>query len=56
VSVFWLDYLAADRTTAIDSVTRNFGLLPSIFESRLDYLTGVDWRSNLYQMLFKKKR
>ncbi|MGA9397149.1 MAG: NAD(P)H-binding protein [Anaerolineaceae bacterium] len=56
VSVFWLDYLAADRTTAIDSVARNFGLLPSLFESRLDYLSDVNWRSNLYQLLFRRKR
>jgi NADH dehydrogenase len=55
VSVFWLDYLAADRTTTIDSVTRNFGLLPSLFETRLEYLSGENWRTNLYQRLFKKK-
>ena len=55
VSVFWLDYLAADRTTEIDSVTRNFGLLPSLFETRLDYLSGENWRSNLYRRLFRKK-
>ncbi|MBN2257618.1 MAG: NAD(P)H-binding protein [Anaerolineaceae bacterium] len=54
-SVFWLDYLAADRTTAIDSVTRHFGLLPSLFETRLDYLTGENWRGNLFQQLFKDK-
>lgn len=56
VSVFWLDYLASDRTTAIDSVARNFGLLPSLFESRLDYLVGESWRRNLYQLLFKGKK
>jgi uncharacterized protein YbjT (DUF2867 family) len=55
VSVLWLDYLAADRTTAIDSVTRHFGLLPSLFETRLEYLTGENWRSHLYQQLFKRK-
>jgi uncharacterized protein YbjT (DUF2867 family) len=56
VSVFWLDYLASDRTTSIDSVTRNFGLLPSLFETRLEYLSGENWRGNLYQRLFKKKQ
>jgi uncharacterized protein YbjT (DUF2867 family) len=56
VSVFWLDYLASDRTAAIDSVTRNFGLLPSLFETRLEYLVGENWRGNLYQRLFKQKK
>jgi nucleoside-diphosphate-sugar epimerase len=55
VSVFWLDYLAADRTTAIDSVTRTFGLLPSLFETRLEHLTGENWRSQLNRDLFKGK-
>jgi nucleoside-diphosphate-sugar epimerase len=55
VSVFWLDYLATDRTTAIDSVTRSFGLLPSLFETRLEHLTGENWRSQLNQNLFKGK-
>jgi uncharacterized protein YbjT (DUF2867 family) len=55
VSVFWLDYLASDRTTAIDSVTRNFGLLPSLFETRLEYLAGENWRRSLNQQLFRGK-
>jgi uncharacterized protein YbjT (DUF2867 family) len=55
VSVFWLDYLAADRTTGIDSVTRTFGLLPSLFETRLEYLSGENWRSRLNHRLFRGK-
>ncbi|NPV85660.1 MAG: NAD(P)H-binding protein [Anaerolineae bacterium] len=38
VSIFWLDYLAADRTTALDSVPRLFGLMPARFQHHLGYL------------------
>lgn len=37
-STFWLDYLSANRTCAIDSIPRQFGLLPSHFSKNLDYL------------------
>jgi NADH dehydrogenase len=38
VSIHWLDYLAADRTCPVDSVAREFGLLPSRFTQHLDHL------------------
>jgi NADH dehydrogenase len=38
ISVHWLDYLASDRTCAVDSIPRQFGLLPSRFTQHLDYL------------------
>ncbi|MEA4906423.1 MAG: NmrA family NAD(P)-binding protein [Chloroflexi bacterium] len=38
ISIFWLDYLAADRTCALDTLPRRFGLLPARFAQRLDYL------------------
>jgi uncharacterized protein YbjT (DUF2867 family) len=37
-SLFWLDYLAADRTCSIDTVPRSFGLIPARFSHNLDYL------------------
>jgi len=37
-SLFWLDYLAADRTCSIDTVPRTFGLIPARFNHNLDYL------------------
>ncbi|MCB2179748.1 NmrA family NAD(P)-binding protein [bacterium] len=43
-SVYWLDYLANDRTTAIDSMSRTFGLLPERMTSHLSYLSNVNWR------------
>ncbi len=39
VSVHWLDYLATDRTCALDSLPRTFGILPARFTQNLDYLT-----------------
>jgi len=38
LSVFWLDYLAADRTCSLDTLPRLFGLLPMRFNRQLDYL------------------
>lgn len=38
VSIHWLDLLAADRTCPVDSIAREFGLLPSRFTQHLDYL------------------
>ncbi|MDH3944388.1 MAG: NAD(P)H-binding protein [Anaerolineae bacterium] len=37
-STFWLDYLSANRTCAIDSIPRQFGLLPSNFSNSIGYL------------------
>lgn len=42
-SVYWLDYLANDRTCDLDSVSRQFGLLPARMANHLDYLKGVKW-------------
>lgn len=38
VSIFWLDYLAADRTTALDTLPRMFGVIPARFHQQIDYL------------------
>ena len=39
VSIFWLDYMAVDRITSLDSVPREFGLIPTRFKNQIDYLT-----------------
>lgn len=36
----WLDYLAMNRTAALDSLPRHFGLLPAHFSHQLDYLSS----------------
>lgn len=46
-SVFWLDYLAVNRTCAVDSVPRLFGLMPARFSTKLEYLRGVNWIKKL---------
>jgi len=51
VSAFWLDYLATDRTCPLDTVPRSFGILPSRFSMKLDYLAGRDWRRALWRSL-----
>lgn len=38
ISMFWLDYLAADRTCPIDVLPRQFGVIPARFNQNLDYL------------------
>ncbi|MDD5370603.1 MAG: NmrA family NAD(P)-binding protein [Anaerolineaceae bacterium] len=38
LSVFWLDYFAANRTCPMDTLPRVFGLIPAKFSQRLDYL------------------
>lgn len=38
ISIFWLDELAVDRITSLDSIPREFGLIPSRFKNQLDYL------------------
>lgn len=38
VSAYWIDYLAVDRTCALDSLSRDFNLIPARFHQSLDYL------------------
>lgn len=44
VSVYWLDYLAANRICALDTIPRIFNLVPVRFPQRLAYLKGMAWR------------
>lgn len=55
VSGFWLDYLAADRTSSLDTLPRSFGLLPSKFSQRLDHLRGQAWQRNFIKLLLQRK-
>ncbi len=40
LSIYWLDYLSADRTTLLDTIPRVFGILPARFHQQLDYLSS----------------
>lgn len=55
ISVYWLDYLAVNRTCAIDTIPRTFNLIPSRMSHRLAYLSGEDWRTSLWRSLFQRR-
>lgn len=38
ISAYWIDYLAADRICPLDSLSRNFNLIPARFHKSLSYL------------------
>ena len=50
-TVFWLDYLAANRTTALDTMPRVFNLMPSRLNQRVAYLREQNWRRSLLRLL-----
>jgi uncharacterized protein YbjT (DUF2867 family) len=54
-SAYWLDYLAANRTTSLDTVPRVFGLLPSRLSQRLAYLEGQPWRNTLFRNMMRRR-
>jgi uncharacterized protein YbjT (DUF2867 family) len=49
ISSFWLDYFAVNRTCAVDSMPRMFGLMPARFTYRLDYLIRKPWYQRAWQ-------
>ena len=56
VSVYWLDYLATNRTCALDTIPRVFHLMPARMTQRLGYLQGVDWQRALVRSLLRRRR
>ena len=56
VSSFWLDYLAINRTTGLDTISRSFGLLPGRFPSTIDYLKRTNWRRVLLRALWRRRK
>jgi NADH dehydrogenase len=54
VSVYWLEYLAANRTCALDAVSREFKLLPVRFGHQIGYLEGQNWRSTMMRSLWQR--
>ena len=55
VSVYWLDYLAANRTCALDTVPRMFNLMPARLSQRLEHLRGHDWRRTLLRTVLRRR-
>jgi len=56
ISVYWLDYLAMNRTCPLDNVPRLFELMPARFSKRLDYLVGIDWRMDFLKQIYRGKK
>lgn len=55
-TVFWIDYLAADRTTNVDVLPRMFNLLPAKMSQRLGYLEGAAFKQNWRRLRKQRKR
>ncbi len=55
-SVFWLDYLATNRTTNLDTLPSMFHLLPARMSYRLGYLERKKFRTNWWRMILSRKR
>ncbi len=55
VSVYWLDYLATNRTCSLDVMTRVFNILPARFDHTLDHLQATNWRVSLWRSIFRRK-
>ena len=56
VSVYWLDYLSTNRTCSLDTITRNFNLMPSRFSQRLGYLENHNWRRELWRTSLRRRK
>ncbi len=54
-SVFWLDYISVNRTCTVDSVPRQFGLLPARFAYRLDHLKSINWGRQARQKIRERR-
>ena len=54
VSVYWLEYLASNRTCPLDTVSREFKLLPARFGQKIDYLQDQNWRSTMLKSLWQR--
>ncbi|NJN80213.1 MAG: NAD-dependent epimerase/dehydratase family protein [Anaerolineales bacterium] len=48
ISSLFLDYFAVNRTTAVDSMPRYFGLMPARFSYRLGYLIRKPWYQRVW--------
>lgn len=54
VSVYWLDYLAANHTCTLDALPQAFNLMPARFSQRLAYLKGQNWRLSLLRSITRR--
>jgi uncharacterized protein YbjT (DUF2867 family) len=55
ISVYWLDYLAANHTCSLDTLPYSFNLMPARFSQRLAYLKGEKWKRAMLRGLFQRQ-
>lgn len=53
-NIFWLDYLATNRTCSLTTLPHRFNLLPAHFAKRLGYLEGQNWVKLAWQSTFSR--
>ncbi|HEY45414.1 MAG: hypothetical protein AMJ88_12825 [Anaerolineae bacterium SM23_ 63] len=56
INPLWLDYLAVDRTTDLNTLPHMFGLQPSRMEDKIDYLGEKNWGWDLLIRQFTDRR
>lgn len=57
VSVYWLDYLSANHTCALDTLPRLFHLMPARFSPpQLGYLRDIHWQRRVLYSLWRRKK
>jgi NADH dehydrogenase len=54
VSTYWLDYMAVNRTTGLDTILRVFNLLPVRFHQHLDHLRSPSLYRSPWRNLFRR--
>jgi uncharacterized protein YbjT (DUF2867 family) len=54
-TVYWLDYMAVNRTTALDTMPRAFNLMPARMSQRLAYLRDKNWRRSMFRALRERR-
>ncbi len=54
ISSLWLDYFAVNRTTAVDSMPRHFGLMPARFSYRIEHLIRKPWYRRAWNSLAER--
>jgi uncharacterized protein YbjT (DUF2867 family) len=54
VSVYWLDYMASNHTCPLDTLPKEFNLMPARFSQQLDYLGEKTWRESLLKSFIKR--
>jgi len=54
-TVYWIDYMATNRTCQLDTIPRVFNLMPARFSHRLGFLEGRDWRLEFLRTAFRRR-